>query len=155
MKNNLKADNLNKFNLILEEKYPEIEEYKRRAIAHELNEHAFQVIQESVKFFSDSQNEKSLLLEQHRKLFHDHIVMIEKSVKILFDNFRKEGFVKPDIDKKTNKPVLKGRTTMVDDMVVFLNRLNVIVMDFYKDVYKIENKEQAKEFGIEQISLFN
>jgi len=28
-------------------------------------------------------------------------------------------------------------------------------MDFYKDVYKIENKEQAKEFGIEQISLFN
>lgn len=155
MKNNLKAENLNKFNQILEEKYPEIEEYKRRAIAHELNEHAFEVIHQSTKYFSDSQSEKTLQLEQYRKLFHDHIIMIEKSVKILFDNFRKEGFVKPDIDKKTNKPVLKGRTTMVDDMVVFLNKLNVFVMDFYKDVYKIDTKEQAKEFGIEQTSLFN
>lgn len=155
MKNNLKAETLNKFNQILEEKYPEIEVYKRRAIAHELNEYAFGVLNESVKYFSDSQSEKSLLLEQHRKIFHDHIIMIEKSVKILFDNFKKEGFVKPEIDKKTNKPYLKGRTTMVDDMVLFLNRLNVLVMDFYKDVYKIENKEQAKEFGIEQITLFN
>jgi hypothetical protein len=81
--------------------------------------------------------------------------MLEKSVKILFDSFRKQGFIKPDIDKKTNKPILKGRTTMVDEMVDFLNKLNIIVMDFYKDIYKIQNKEEGKQMGIEQITLFN
>jgi hypothetical protein len=81
--------------------------------------------------------------------------MLEKSVKILFDSFRKQGFIKPDIDKKTNKPILKGRTTMVDEMVDFLNKLNIIVLDFYKDVYRIESRDEGKEFGVEQISLFN
>jgi hypothetical protein len=81
--------------------------------------------------------------------------MLEKSVKILFDSFRKQGFIKPDIDKKTNKPILKSRTTMVDEMVDFLNKLNIIVLDFYKDVYRIESRDEGKEFGVEQISLFN
>jgi hypothetical protein len=155
MKNNLKSQTLQKFIEILEQKYPEIEEYKRRAIAHDLNEHSFAVFQEAIEFFSNSQNEKVLELEQHRKIFHDYINMLEKSVKILFDSFRKQGFIKPDIDKKTNKPILKGRTTMVDEMVDFLNKLNIIVLDFYKDVYRIESRDEGKEFGVEQISLFN
>jgi hypothetical protein len=155
MKNNLKADTLRKFNEYLEKEYSDIEEYKRRAIAHGLNEIAIDVITESVEFFSKSNSDNILELEQHRKIFHDYMNMIEKSVKILFDSFRKQGFVKPDIDKKTNKPVLKGRTLMVDEMVDFLNRLNIIVMDFYKDVYKIQSREDGKEFGVEQISLFN
>ena len=155
MKNNLKSQTLEKFNEILEEKFPEIEEYKRRAIAHDMNEHSFLVIQEAIEYFSNSQNEKVIELEQHRKIFHDYINLLEKSVKILFDSFKKQGFVKPDIDKKTNKPYLKGRTTMVDEMVVFLNKLNVIVIDFYKDIYKIQSREDAKQIGIEQTTLFN
>jgi hypothetical protein len=154
MKNNLKSQNLQKFNEILEEKFPEIEEYKRRAIAHDMNEYSFLVIQESIEYFTKSHNEKVLEIEQHRKIFHDYINTLEKSVKILFDSFKKQGFIKPDIDKKTNKPILKGRTTMVDEMVDFLNKLNIIVMDFYKDIYKIQNREDAKQIGIEQTTLF-
>ena len=44
---------------------------------------------------------------------------------------------------------------MVDEMVVFLNKLNVIVIDFYKDIYKIQSREDAKQIGIEQTTLFN
>jgi hypothetical protein len=71
----------------------------------------------------------------------------------MYDSFRSQGFVKPDIDKKTNKPILKGRTTMVDEMVVFLNKMNKTVMDFYKDVYKIEDSKEAKDAGV-QTTLF-
>jgi hypothetical protein len=43
---------------------------------------------------------------------------------------------------------------MVDEMVDFLNKLNKSVMDFYTDVYKIEDEKEFKTNGIEQISLF-
>jgi hypothetical protein len=154
MKNTLKGQTLNHFIDILEKNHSDLEEYKRRAIACELNEIAYEMLKESIKFFSDSQNEKSIELEQHRKLFHDHILMIEKNVKTILDSFKKQGFVKVEMDNKTNRNKLKGRTTMVDELVVFLNNLNKIVVDFYKDIYRIENKHQAKEFGVEQISLF-
>jgi hypothetical protein len=71
----------------------------------------------------------------------------------MYDSFRKQGFVKPEVDRKTNKPMLKGRTTMVDEMVDFLNKMNKTVMDFYKDVYKIEDTKEAKDAGV-QTTLF-
>ena len=154
MKNNLKTQTLNHFIDVLEKNHQDLDDYKRRKIATELNDIAFQVMQDSIKYFSDSQIANTIELEQHKKLFHEHISMIEKNVKTLFDNFRNQGFVKIEMEKKTQKTYLKGRTTMVDDMVNFLNKLNKLVVDFYKDVYKIENKKQAKELGIEQISLF-
>jgi hypothetical protein len=42
---------------------------------------------------------------------------------------------------------------MVDEMVVFLNKMNKTVMDFYKDVYKIEDSKEAKDAGV-QTTLF-
>jgi len=42
---------------------------------------------------------------------------------------------------------------MVDEMVVFLNRLNKTIMDFYKDVYKIEDFKDAKDISA-QTTLF-
>lgn len=155
MKNHLKVRMFGDFFKNLKENHQDLDEKKRYAICYDIHKVAFEIYMREIKSFSDSHNEKSLVLEQHRKEFHQYIVLIEKSVKNLLTKFKKEGFVKVEYDNKTKKPYLKGRTTMVDDMVVFLNSLNEVVMTFYKDVYKIETKQKAKEFGIEQINLFD
>jgi hypothetical protein len=46
--------------------------------------------------------------------------------------------------------VLKGKTTMVDEMVEFLNIVNDSVISFYKEVYKIEETSNENP----QITLF-
>ena len=154
MKNHLKVRIFGEFINNLKENHNYLDAKQRYSITYDLHKLAFEFYMKEIKSFSDSHNEKTIELEQHKKLFHDHINMIEKAAKTIITSFKAQGFVVPEIDKKTNKPYLKGRTTMVDEMVVFLNCLNVIVMDFYKDVYKIQTKQQAKDAGIEQITIF-
>ena len=111
------------------------------------------ILNENCDGLSRSMQDAVVDLEKYKKTFRDHIEEIQKTTKVMYDSFRKQGFIKPEIDKKTNKPMLKGRTTMVDEMVEFLNKMNKTVMDFYKDVYKIEDSKEAKDAGI-QTTLF-
>jgi hypothetical protein len=46
--------------------------------------------------------------------------------------------------------ILKPRTTMVQEMVDYLNFLNKLVISFYKEVYKIEQSS----IDYPKISLF-
>jgi hypothetical protein len=71
----------------------------------------------------------------------------------LIANFRQNGFMKVETDRKTGKSKLVGKTTMVDDMVRFLNILNDSVMKFYQEVYKIEGNSST-EFDFKQTTLF-
>jgi hypothetical protein len=111
------------------------------------------ILKDNSDGLSKSASDALLDHEKHRKQFRDHIENIQKHSKVLLDSFKKQTFVKPDRDKN-NKPVLVGRTRMVDEMVDFLNKLNKSVMDFYTQVYKIEDEKEFKTNGIEQISLF-
>ena len=144
MKNTTKSKTLELFLKILEENNPEMTEPTRRKTAYILCDASMDILHENCDVVT---------LESYKKTFRDHIEEIQKITKTMYDSFRSQGFVKPDIDKKTNKPILKGRTTMVDEMVVFLNKMNKTVMDFYKDVYKIEDSKEAKDAGI-QTTLF-
>jgi hypothetical protein len=72
----------------------------------------------------------------------------------MLEGFKKQGFIKYDKDPKTKKTIMVARTAMVTDMVQFLNQLNQMVMDFYQNVYKIDNSEDAYKTGIQQTSLF-
>ena len=56
-----------------------------------------------------------------------------------------------DLDRKTNRPVMKAKTTVVAEMVEFLNYLNNLTMDFYENVYKIED---SADRGSTQTTLF-
>jgi hypothetical protein len=153
MKNHTKAKTLDLFCKTLDEKYPDIEEHIRRKIANDLMNDSLIILKENSEGLSKSASDALLDHEKHRKQFRDHIENIQKHTKTMMDSFKKQGFVKPDRDKN-NKPVLVGRTRMVDEMVDFLNKLNKSVMQFYTDVYKIEDEREFKTNGIEQITLF-
>lgn len=153
MKNTTKSKTLELFLKILEEKHPEITEAARRKTAYDLCDASMQILNDNTEGLSKTMLDAVVTLESYKKTFRDHIEDIQSTTKNMYTSFRSQGFVKPDIDKKTNKPILKGRTTMVDEMVVFLNKLNKTVMDFYKDVYKIEDSKEAKAAGV-QTTLF-
>ena len=153
MKNTTKSKTLELFLKILEENHPEMTEPARRKTAYELCDASMDILNINCDGLSKTMSDAVLTLESYKKTFRDHIEEIQKITKTMYDSFRSQGFVKPDIDKKTNKPILKGRTTMVDEMVVFLNKMNKTVMDFYKDVYKIEDSKEAKDAGV-QTTLF-
>lgn len=153
MKNHTKAKTFETFCAKMDEKYPDLPEHIRRNIASDLTIESMEILKENSEGLSQAKADAFLDHEKHRKQFRDHIEIVQKHTKMLLDSFKKQGFVKPDRDKY-NKPILKGRTLMVDEMVDFLNKLNKSVMDFYTEVYKIEETKDNKDIGIEQISLF-
>jgi hypothetical protein len=153
MKNSTKSITLELFLKILEENHPEMTESVRRKTAYILCDASMDILNKNSEGLSKSMSDAVVDLEKYKKMFRDHIEDIQATTKTMYSSFRSQGFVKPEIDKKTNKPFLKGRTTMVDEMVVFLNRLNKTIMDFYKDVYKIEDFKDAKDISA-QTTLF-
>ena len=139
---------------IIEEKCPELTEHQKRKISDELAKFTHEFMLSEKDEVQKGYQDAVLEMEVHRKQFRDHVDFIDKKSKIMLDSFKKQGFFKAEMDTKTNKPVLIGRTRMVDEMVEFMNSLNGSVMDFYKNVYKIEDYKDAKENGLTQTSLF-
>jgi hypothetical protein len=88
--------------------------------------------------------------ESNRGQFKKHIDLLQKETNRLLVNFKENSFVTKKYDENKKTMVLKGRTTMVDEMVYFLNLMNDSVILFYKDVYKVE--ETSNETP--QITLF-
>jgi len=93
--------------------------------------------------------------EKTRKQFTGMVNFIEKNTKVLLDIFKSNTFVKSDYDPIKRKNVMKGRTSMVTDMVDYLNRLNDLVIKFYDEVYEVEKiSDKEKEKEKIQASLF-
>lgn len=76
--------------------------------------------------------------------------MLQKETNRVLTNFKSKGFVTKKYDEYRKMTVLKGKTTMVDEMVEFLNIVNDSVISFYKEVYKIEETSNENP----QITLF-
>lgn len=148
MKSTTKSKTLNIFLKILEEKHPEWSEACRRNTAYLLCDASQEILLDNSDGLSNAMSNAIIDLEQHKKMFRDHIEQVQSITKTMFTSFQSQGFIKPDIDKKTNKPYLKGRTSMVDEMVTFLNKMNSTVIDFYKDVYKIQDIKEAKDTNV-------
>lgn len=153
MKNTIKTKTIKQFLEILEEYYPEKCEASRRKTAYAMCEIAMTIVNENTDGLKIMVSDAVLSLEQHKKMFRDHIEEVTKVTKKLFLSFKKQGFIDIVIDAKTKKPYLKGRTTMVDEMVVFLNKINKTITTFYKDVYKIQDEQAARDTST-QINLF-
>ena len=75
---------------------------------------------------------------------------IQKSTEKLITVYKSGSFVSQQFDERTRTMMLKPRTTMVNEMVEYLNTLNKLVISFYKDVYKIEQTS----IDYPKISLF-
>jgi len=150
MKNNLKEKIFSNFLFIFEKEIPGLTESTKRKLSEALVESSYQVFlmnsQELVK-----QNSKTIKeLEYNRKQYKDLIDEIQKYTEKLLTVYKSNSFVSKDFDEKTRTFILKPRTTMVNEMVDYLNNLNKLVISFYKDVYKIEQTS----IDYPKISLF-
>ena len=150
MKNHLKENIFNSFLTILEVEYPELTEAKRRRLAEKLGDKAYTIYAENTLGLKQQLTEMTSSHESHRGQFKKHIDMLQKETGRILTNFKSNGFVTKKYDENRKITVLKGKTTMVDDMVDFLNIVNDSVILFYKEVYKIE--ETSNETP--QITLF-
>ena len=139
---------------IIAEKHPQLNDSQSWRVASDLSKYASELTLAHNKGISESYQNVVYELEQHRNLFREHIEMVDKSVKGLLASFKRQTFVKVEIDKKTGRNKLVGRTAMVTEMVQFLNELEDNVAEFYEKVYKVE-EQNAKEIGATQISLFS
>ena len=150
MKNHLKENIFQSFLEIIEQDYPELSEAKRRRLAEKLMDKAHILYMENSKGLNQQLRDMTTSHESHRGQFKKHIDMLQKETNRVLANFKQNGFVTKKYDENKRTTVLKGRTTMVDDMVDFLNIVNDSVILFYKEVYKIE--ETTNETP--QITLF-
>jgi hypothetical protein len=150
MKNNLKEKIFIDFLFIFEKEMPHLTEATKRKLCEVLVESSFENYTANsegiVKQTTTSINE----LEKHRKQYKDFIDIIQKSSEKLLKTFKEEKFVEKKFDEATRTYYFKSRTTMVEEMVQFLNVLNKLIVTFYKEVYKIEQTS----IDYPKISLF-
>ena len=154
MKEATKTKTLDTFYTLMQEKFPHIKESDARKIANELIGVAQKMSMENADGFAKLHKETLLELEQHRTQFRKHIELIEKHTNGILESFKRQGYLKPETDPKTGKMYLKARTSLTTELVVYLNKLNDSVFEFYKNVYKIESYDQKGDSGFQQISLF-
>jgi sorbitol-specific phosphotransferase system component IIA len=108
----------------------------------------------SHKAMVEMYHENTLTLEKSRSQFHEMVIFIEKYTNVILENLKEMGMIKKDFDKH-GKAVVKGKTTVVTDMVNYMNKLNDLVIQFYQEVYLIQKMDDMKdENGRVQGSLF-
>jgi hypothetical protein len=154
MLNHIKKQTEDIFHEHIEQIIPEAKEHIKRRIGVMLADQSNKMLQEGIHSFSDMNRHTIAELELHRKLFRQHIELIEKYTKLIVESFKRQGFISYDTDPKTKRPIVKARTALTTELVQFLNKLDDSVYEFYKNVYKIETPEQKLESGFQQISLF-
>ena len=150
MKNHLKDNIFQSFLEVFETDLPELTEAQKRRLAEKLVDKAYIIYAENSKGLSEQLTEMTKTHEAHRGQFKKHIDMLQKETNRVLTNFKGNGFVTKKYDEYRKMTVLKGKTTMVDDMVEFLNIVNDSVISFYKEVYKIEETSVENQ----QITLF-
>lgn len=150
MKNHLKDTIFESFLGIVEEKLPEMSEAQKRRLCDALVDSAHNTYLANSKGIVDQSLESIRELEKHRAQFKKFVDELQKGTNKLLLKFKEDGFVTKKYDPNSQKSVLKGRTTMVDDMVYYLNSLNDLVILFYKEVYKVEETS----YDNQQITLF-
>lgn len=150
MKNHLKENIFQSFLEILEQDYPELSEAKRRRLAEKLGDKAYSIYSENTKGLVKQLSEMTNSHESHRAQFKQHIDLLQKETNRLLAIFKEKAFVTKIYDENRKTTVLKGKTSMVEDMVYFLNLMNDSVILFYKEVYKMEETTNENP----QITLF-
>jgi hypothetical protein len=136
-----------------EDKNIGLTDVQKRQISNLLSSYAIDVHDDNFKKLSALNQENTLTLEKSRSQFIGMINFIERSTIPLLDKLRVQGVVKVELHGGKSKMV--GRSSVVTDMVKYINTLNELVIKFYKDIYQIEKvSDKDKEKDKIQASLF-
>lgn len=150
MKNNLKQKIFNNFLFIFEKELPELSEATKRKLSESMMESCYEVFMHNSQELVRINTENIRELEKNRKQFKDFIDILQKSTEKLLIVLNSDRFISKEYNSRTGEYFLKPRTNMVNEMVVYLNTLDKQVINFYKDVYKIEQTS----IDYPKISLF-
>lgn len=141
MKERLKNKILAEFISKMEVEYPEMEEHQIRNISYKLSNLSHDIFMQNDEGLSELVEKAVKDLEEHRTQFQEHILFLQKNSKKILEILKSKSLVYYDSDPKLNKNVLKGRTNVLTEVVVYMNILNDMVISYYKDVYKIQQNE--------------
>lgn len=150
MKERLKNKILAEFISKMANIYPTMEEHQIRNISYHLSNIAHDTFMHNDEGLSELLGDAIKDLEEHRTQFQEHILFLQKNSKKILEILKSKSLVYYDSDPKLNKNVLKGRTNVLTEVVVYMNILNDMVIAYYKDVYKIQQNEDRTV----QTSLF-
>lgn len=125
----------------LESEFQHLTQHQMRKISVGMAKIANTIMTEATDETMKSLSKVILDLEQHKKKYRDTIDTIQKDTKFMLDKLKKEGLVTLKNNPKTNKVELVGRSSVITDMVKFINSMNDTIMDFYENVYEISSKE--------------
>jgi len=141
MKERLKNKILAEFISKMGNEYPTMEEHQIRNISYHLSNIAHDIFMHNDEGLSEMVEKAIKDLEEHRKQFQEHILFLQKNSSKILEILKSKSLVYYDSDPKLNKNVLKGRTNVLTEVVVYMNILNDMVISYYKDVYKIQQNE--------------
>ena len=129
-----------------EDKNIGLSDVQKRQISNLLSSYAIEVHDDNFKKLSALNQENTLILEKSSSQFIGMINFIERTTNPLIDKLRVQGVVKVELHGGKSKMV--GRSSVVTEMVKYINTLNELVINFYRDIYQIEkvsDKEKEKE----------
>jgi hypothetical protein len=149
MKNKLKEAIFESFISKLGVLDSEMSEVKKKRIADALTIDCLDLYIENNSKMTELYQEKLLEYEQNRKTYGDDILFIQENTNKLLDKLKENGFVSYQFDEKTKQKKLVSRTSVVNDMVNFINILNNRVVNYFVKVYKADDKDT-----LTQTSLF-
>lgn len=138
MKETIKVKMKTDMEAALIEKHPYLTEVQAHKIANDMMDigvtHGFANLQGIQSIVSQA----VLDLESYRNQFHEHIEFLQAVSKKIIEILKQKGLVHYEYDMKKKKNVMKGRTNVLTETVEYFNILNDMVIDYYKNVYKIE-----------------
>lgn len=134
----------------LKAEFPDLPEHIRQKISTRATETFLDYNNQVNKEIMLAYNELCASYEKNRSLHTAQIDYMKKMTEKLIAVYKEKGFVKIEYDSKLAKNVMTYRTTMLQETVQYMNKLNDLVIQYYKDVMK----EKKKEFVSMQSSLF-
>jgi len=124
---------------------PTLTEATHRKIAADLRDESINLLKENGKYLRDLVA-NAVMEKEHTNLefkkFVDEIIDRSKKVTTMMI---KDGVVIAEYDNIKQKKVMKARSTVLQESVNFMNYLNDKVYDFYKDIFKLEQKETEQQ----------
>jgi hypothetical protein len=122
----------------LDESHPTLSEYQKNKIANDVRDMATDYIYKNSEGLQLLVSNAVTDLEQFRHQFQEYIDFLQLTTKKILEILKKQGVVYYEYDQKKKKNVMKGRSAVLTETVEYFNLLNDMVIDYYKNVYKVE-----------------
>lgn len=144
MLNHLKKEIKSSMASTLDAKFPELSQGTRSKIADAMTEASFQVYDSNTQELTALLQQALTDFEQCRAKYFTTVKFLQEKCSILLPKYKLRTAGQVEINKRTNKLIIKGNGNAITDTLEFLNELNDHIMEFYEKTYKIKDSYTQK-----------